>query len=137
MSYGQPPGFNPPPYGYGPPPGAMPPPNPMNPMGPMGPMGTPPQGPQQRSHGLAIASLVTGILALFPGCCCGLFGIPLSIIALVMGIVSIQQINASGGQLGGKNMALAGTILGGVAIGIDVLAFFLNAGAEIMKSMHV
>ncbi len=133
MSYGQPPGFTPPPYGYGPPPGAMPPPNPMN---PMGPMGMPPQqGP--RSSGLAIASLVTGILSLFPGCCCGLFGIPLSIIALVMGIISIQQINASGGQIAGKNMAIAGTILGGVAIGIDVVMFTLNGTAEMMKSMHV
>ena len=135
MSYGQPPGFNPPPYGYGPPPGAMPPGPPPNPMNPMGPMGMPPQGP--RSSGLAIASLVTGILSLFPGCCCGLFGIPLSIIALVMGIVSISQINASGGQIGGKNMAIAGSILGGVAIGIDVVMFVLNGTAEIMKSMHV
>lgn len=136
MSYGQPPGFNPPPYGYGPPPGAPPPPNPMNPMGPMGPMGMPPpQGP--KTSGLAIASLVTGILSLFPGCCCGLFGIPLSIIALVMGIISIQQVNASAGQIGGKNMALAGTILGGVAIAIDVLMFVLNGTAEVMKSMHV
>jgi hypothetical protein len=112
-----------------------PPPNPMNPMGPMGPMGPPQMGP--RNHGLAIASLVTGILALFPGCCCGLFGIPLSIIALVMGIVSITQINGSQGQLGGKNMAIAGTILGGVAIAIDILAFAFNASTELMKSMHV
>jgi hypothetical protein len=117
------------------PPGG-PPPNPMNPMGPMGPMGPPPQmGP--RNNGLAIASLVTGILALFPGCCCGLLGIPLSIIALVMGIVAIMQINASQGQVGGKGMAIAGTILGGVAVALDILGFALNASTEIMKSLHV
>ena len=135
MSYGQPPGFNPPPYGYGPPPGAMPPGPPPNPMNPMGPMGMPPQGP--KSSGLAIASLVTGILSLFPGCCCGFVGIPLAIVALVMGIISIQQINASGGQLGGKNMAIAGTILGGVAIAVDIVAIVFNTSSEVMKSMHV
>jgi hypothetical protein len=89
-----------------------------------------------RNSGLAIASLVTGILSLFPGCCCGLFGIPLSIVALVMGIISIQQINASGGQIGGKNMAIAGTVLGGIAIAIDIVMFVLNGTAQIMNSMH-
>ena len=107
----------------------------MNPMGPMGPMGMPPQGP--RSSGLAIASLVTGILSLFPGCCCGFVGIPLALVALVMGIISITQINASAGQVGGKGMAIAGTILGGVAVAVDILAIVFNASTEIMKSMHV
>ena len=126
--YGPPPGFNPPPYGYGAPP---PPPNPMNPMGPMGVPPTP------RNHGLAIASMICGILAIVPGCCCGFVGIPLSITALIMGIVSISQINASGGQLGGKGMAIAGTVCGGVAVGLDVLGIVMNVGSEVMKTMHV
>lgn len=104
-------------------------------MNPMGPMGMPPQGP--KNHGLAIASMVTGILSLFPGCCCGFIGIPLAIVALVMGIISINQINASGGQLGGKGMAIAGTITGGVAVAVDILAIVFNASSELMKSMHV
>ena len=111
-----------------------PPPNPMNPMGPMGPMGAP-QGP--KTSGLAIASMVTGILAIVPGCCCGFLGIPLSIVALVMGIISIQQINNSGGQIGGKGMAIAGTICGGVAVALDVVGIIFNVGSEVAKSMHV
>jgi len=105
----------------------------MNPMGPMGM--PPPQGP--KSSGLAIASLVTGILSLFPGCCCGFIGIPLALVALVMGIISISQINASGGQIGGKGMAIAGTVLGGVAVAVDILAIIFNVSSEAMKSMHV
>jgi len=121
-----PPGFQPPPYGYGaPPPGPMPPP--MAPMGPMTP----------RNHGLAIASMVCGILAIVPGCCCGLFGIPLSLAALIMGIISISQINASAGQLGGKGMAIAGTVCGGVAIAMDIAAVFLNITSQALNTMHV
>ncbi len=123
-----PPGFQPPPYGYGaPPPGPMPPPMPMGPMGPMTP----------RNHGLAIASMVCGLLAIVPGCCCGLFGIPLSLAALIMGIISISQINASAGQLGGKGMAIAGTVCGGVAIAMDIAAVFLNITSQALNTMHV
>ena len=123
--YGPPPGFNPPPYGYG-----APPPAPMGPMGPVYPNAP-------RTHGLAIASMVCGILAIVPGCCCGLFGIPLSIAALIMGIISISQINASAGQLGGKGMALAGTICGGVAVAMDIAAVFLNITSQALNTMHV
>lgn len=120
--YGPPPGFSPPPFGYGPPPGAMPPPNPMG--SPMPP----------RTHGLAIASMICGILALFPGCCCGLFGLPLSIAAVVMGLLAMSQINQSGGQLGGKGMAIAGVVCGGVAIAVNVLGVVFNVTNQLMSS---
>jgi hypothetical protein len=104
----------------------------MNPMGPMGPMGMPP-----RNHGLAVASMVCGILAIVPGCCCGLFGIPLSIAALVMGLISIGQINGSAGQLGGKGMAIAGTVCGGVGITLNIVGVIFNVTSEVMKHAHV
>jgi hypothetical protein len=132
---GPPPGFNPQ-FGYGPPPGMPggmgPPPNPMN---PQGPGGFPPQAPQ--THGLAIASMICGILAIFPGCCCGLFGMPLSIAAVVMGIVSMSQINASNGQRAGKGMAIAGLACGGVAIALNILGLIFNVTNEVMKSTHI
>jgi hypothetical protein len=97
--------------------------------------------PPPRNHGLAIASMICGILAIVPGCCCGFFGIPLSIAALVMGIISISQINASMAMqtpLGGKNMAIAGTVCGGIAIALDIGAVVFNVGSEMMKSLgHV
>jgi hypothetical protein len=105
-------------------------------MNPMGPGGFPPGPP--RNNGLAVGSLVCGILAIVPGCCCGFFGIPLSIAAVVMGLVSMNQINASGGLQGGKGMAIAGTVCGGVAMAMDVLAVVFNVSSQLMQQMsHV
>jgi len=106
----------------------MPPPNPMNPMG----YGQPP-----KPNGLAVAALVCGILAIVPGCCCGFFGIPLSIAAVAMGIVSMQQINASMTTpmpQGGKNMAIAGTVCGGIAIALDIVGVIFNVGTQMMNA---
>ena len=56
------------------------------------------------SNGYAIASLVLGILSIPLGCCYG-FGIILSILAIIFGIVSKKS---SGGRLSG--MAIGGII---------------------------
>ena len=135
--YGPPPGgFSPPPYGYGPPAGMPPPPNPMNP-NPMNPMGGGPPPMPMGNNGLAVAAMVCGILAIFPGCCCGLLGIPLSIAAVVMGLVAMNQINATGGQQRGRGMAIAGLVCGGIAIAMDVVSVVFNVSSQMMKSMHV
>jgi len=140
-SYPPPPGPPPPggaypsPPGGGyipPPPGGYPPPPPGSWGGPGG-YGPPPPGygPQQ-TNGLAVASLVLGIIGVvsfffFVG---GMIGI----VALVLGIVAIQR--ARKGQAGGKNMAIAGTILGGTAIVITTIyaialgAFFVKFGSQ-------
>lgn len=75
------------------------------------------------TNGLAIAAMVLGILWVY------WIG---SILALVFGYVSKGQINASGGQQGGRGMAIAGIVLGWVGIGVLILcivAFILGAGA--------
>jgi hypothetical protein len=98
------------PYGYtGGRPAAVAPPMPVPYAQPMGAMGygqpVPPPGyamgwyAPQRSNGLAVASLITGILGI-------------SVIAVILGHVAIYQINRSGGQETGKGMAIAGCILG-------------------------
>jgi len=133
MSYGppQPPGFGPPPPGYGPPP-------PQQPGGFVPPQIIMPPGYEPaRTNGLAIASLICGILAIVPGCCCGLFGIPLSIIALVMGIISISQINASQGRFVGKGLAIAGVSCGGAAIALDILSMMFNVAEQATRSLHI
>jgi hypothetical protein len=43
------------------------------------------------------------------------FGIP-SLIAIILGVMAISQINASAGRETGKGMAIAGIILGGLAV---------------------
>ncbi len=133
--YGPPPGggFGAPPPGYGAPPGGPPPGGFGGP--PMGPPGMPGMFPGQRNSGLAIASMVCGILAIVPGCCCGLFGLPLSIAALVMGGIAMSQIKNSAGQLKGGGFAIAGLSCGGVAIALDIAAVFLNVAQQVSNSV--
>lgn len=70
------------------------------------------------TSGLAIGSLVCGILGLVTA---GLAGLP----AVIMGHMSLSRIKASAGTLGGKGMAITGLILGYFGffiIGIAILA---------------
>ena len=110
--YGPPGGA--PPGGYGPPPGGYGPP-------PMGGGGFPPPamgyGPPQggSTSGLAIASMITGIISPL-ACCCQPVSGPLAICALTMGIISLTKIRASHGNLRGGGMAIAGIVLGSIGI---------------------
>ena len=66
-------------------------------------------GPQ-KTNGLAIAALVCGLVGL-------LFFPPiLGPLALIFGLVALNQINKSGGTQKGKGMAIAGVVLGPIAI---------------------
>ena len=58
---------------------------------------------QQSTNGLAVASLVLGII--------WVFGLG-AILAVIFGFVARRQIRQSGGHQGGDGMALAGIILG-------------------------
>jgi Domain of unknown function (DUF4190) len=119
------PGQAPPPP---PPPGSAPP----NPFAPPAPYAAPgaypppgayapypppyaPSGYQSPStNGLAIASLILGLVGWMA---CGVG----SLVAVVLGFVARGQIRASQGRQGGDGLALAGIILGFVAIGLFVL----------------
>jgi Domain of unknown function (DUF4190)/zinc-ribbon domain len=113
----------PPPYAAGPPPGAAPP-NPFAPPAAYGPPPGayapypppyPPSGYQTAStNGLAIASLVLGLVGWMA---CGIG----SIVGIVLGFVARSQIRSAQGRQGGDGLALAGIILGFVAIGLFVL----------------
>lgn len=93
-SYAPPPGY-PPPLSYPPP---YPPP------------------PTTKSNGMAIASLVLGILWL------GGLG---SLLALIFGIIGKNQIDRSGGYQSGRGMAIAGIVLGIVGLAGAILWFTL------------
>ena len=71
---------------------------------PGGPQPAPPMESLATS-GLAITALVLGLLGCIP---------PLGIIALVLGIVAINQIDRPENRLTGRGIALAGAILGGI-----------------------
>jgi prepilin-type processing-associated H-X9-DG protein len=60
-----------------------------------------------KTSGMAIASLVLGILGLFT---CGIA----ALIGLILGIIAMVKVKNSGGRLGGNGIALAGVIVSGI-----------------------
>ncbi len=75
------------------------------------PPGTPAPGTGQGTNGLAVASLVCGIL----GWLCGIG----AILAIILGFVAKNQIRTSGQS--GDGMATAGIILGFVSLAIAII----------------
>jgi prepilin-type processing-associated H-X9-DG protein len=67
----------------------------------------PAQFGEAKTSGMAITSLVLGILGVFT---CGVT----ALVGLVLGIVSLVRINRSGGRLSGKGLAIAGICSSGV-----------------------
>ena len=114
-----PPGQQPPPYGY-PPPGQQQPPGGYPPPGQQ----QPPYGQQPPTNGMAVAALVLGIVGAVFGLLPLTFwiAIPCGILALIFGIVSWRKANKGFGR---KGMAIAGTILGAIAIVLGVAGIFI------------
>ena len=84
------------------------------------PYGGYPYAPPQRTNGMAIASMVLGILWLY------WIG---SILALVFGYVAKKQIRERGETGGG--MATAGIVLGWVGVGFLLLFLFLGVASSV------
>jgi len=82
----------------------------------------PPGGPPSSSPVpvLGIISLITGVLTLFPGCCCGLFGSPLALVAIGTGVATMLVPD----QASGKPMGIVGIICGAVYF-VFTIAFFI------------
>src|SRR6478736_5711367 len=123
-------------YGSPPPPppagGGYTPPQPPAPGGggyvpaPPGGYGQPGAGyAAQRTDGLAIASLVIGIISLVCFFLC--LGVILGPTAAIMGFISRQRIATSGGVLGGGALATVGLVLGILGFIASVGWFFLFA----------
>lgn len=77
----------------------------------------------QKAGGMAVASLVLGILAFLT---CGLT----SLIGLILGIISLVKIGNKKESQSGRGMAIAGTVLSG--INILLLPFYIGIVAGIM-----
>jgi hypothetical protein len=138
------PAYVPPPPPQSPPPQYPPPPGPGEPPG-ANPYAPPPPGPPpyappamgyggypppygyfpKTTNGLAVASLILGIVG-WPFCGVG------SVVAIVLGVVARSQIRASSGREGGEGMATAGIVLGSIGVVLVVtyfvVSFFVVAG---------
>ena len=78
---------------------------------------------QPQTAGLALASLVLGILSVT--CLSILTGIP----ALILGSIALHQIGSSGGGVKGKSQALAGLIMGVISFALLPLVIAVLAVA--------
>lgn len=83
------------------------------------------QFPPQKTNGMAIASLVSGILGLTM--CAGVG----SVFALIFGYVGRGQIKRSQGTEGGGGMAMTGIVLGWIGTILTILMFALLIGGAI------
>jgi hypothetical protein len=114
------------------------PPSPESPAPPPRTLPVPPPAPESvirapaKPSGIAIASLVCGIVSLV--CCCDPFGIrlALAIVALVLGLIALGSGAPEPVRAASRPYAIAGVVIGAVAI---VLAILLLAGVVALSGM--
>ena len=80
------------------------------------------------TNGLAIASMICGILSLVFFCVCG--GFFLGIPAVICGHLSLNQLNAPGNSQQGRGMAIAGLICGYLGIAILIIGMLGGNGSS-------
>ncbi len=72
---------------------------------------------------MSIASLVIGIVGVFATCCCGMFGIPLPIIGLVLGFIGRNNEPEQQGMATAGIVINALVILGMIALTVLLVVF--------------
>jgi hypothetical protein len=77
---------------------------------------------------------VCGILSLLSSCCCCLFSTPLSIAAIVCGIMALNQIKTEPDRYGGKNQAIAGIALGSIGILLALIGIVVGVAGQIFEA---
>lgn len=94
------------------------------------PAAAPAQGVQPMAHaqppsqGLAIASLICGILSLI-GCCAWFLMIPLGLVAIILGVIALSKAKGDPARYSGKGMATTGIITGILGlIASAIVAYF-------------
>jgi hypothetical protein len=98
----------------------LPPPTPVPPPVPVPPHCYSPYPPVQQTNGLAVASLVAGLVWMW------WLG---SVCAVIFGHISLKQINESGGRQSGRGMAIAGLVLGYLGVATLVIVGLVALGA--------
>lgn len=91
------------------------------PLPPVPSPGPPPVYPASQTNGMAIASLVLGIVSLACSHC--ITAIP----GVIFGHIALKQIRESGGTQTGRGLAMAGLVTGYVSLGIVVAVVIVYA----------
>lgn len=79
------------------------------------------------TSGLAVASMVLGIVGVLGGWC--LLGVP-CVLAVILGHFALPA--TRGGEVGGRGMAVAGLVLGYVVVIPSILVFFMIFGTALL-----
>lgn len=82
---------------------------------------------EQKSSGLAIASMVCGIVGLVLSCCVPYLPLVLSIVGLVLGVISLRK------QADGKGMAIAGVVCSAITLILAIVG--LVVGVSLMSTL--
>ncbi|MFN0020336.1 MAG: DUF4190 domain-containing protein [Pirellulaceae bacterium] len=87
---------------------------------------------QQGSPVLAIISLVCGVVGIITTCCCGLFGLPIPLAAIICGGIVLAQPNGQG-----KGMAIGGVALGVLCFIAGIILFIVVlSNPEFMQQLQ-
>ncbi len=73
------------------------------------------QMPSQPNYGMAVASMICGIVSIIFNCCLWYISLPAAIVSFILGILSIKN------KYGGKGMAIAGIVLSSIVLFAFVL----------------
>lgn len=76
-------------------------------------------GPGNQQQGLAVASLILGLVSITFGWLCG--GPFFALFAVILGIVALMQIKKDPRRNGGKPMAMVGLIMGSIVLAVYVI----------------
>jgi len=82
-------------------------------------------GDGPKTDAMATVSLILGILSVVFFCSC-FIGWPLGGTAIILGLISRSRISKSDGSLVGGQMAVAGLILGCIAIGLGLVLLIFS-----------
>lgn len=106
-------------------PGSYTPPQPVTPAWQPPP---PPPRPAGQKQGLAVASLIVGIISLTVGWCC-YFGVVTGPVAIALGIIQLVQIKNKPNEYTGKPLAIIGIVTGAVYFAVLALIIVIYGAA--------
>jgi hypothetical protein len=85
-----------------------------------------------RGTGMAIASLILGILAVL-SCFTVIGGVVLGVLAIIFGVIVVRRVGR--GEASGKGMAIAGIVTG--AVGVLLAIVLIAVGVSVFNSKSV
>jgi hypothetical protein len=77
---------------------------------------------------------VLGLVGLFTSFCCTLFGLPLPILAIALGIFSFLNISKRPRELTGQPLAIGGIASGAVSLLLMIILFAANIGGSLLRN---